>query len=87
MKKILFISTRNIFLKKFSGDIIGSQKIVKLFKRKHLLDIVSLGKEENLKQKNIFIFKSPNFLFKIFNLLRSMLNLEPLQFSLFIQQE
>lgn len=83
MKKILFISTRNIFSKKFSGDIIGSQKIVKLFKRKHLLDIVSLGKEENLKQKNIFIFKSPNFLFKIFNLLRSMLNLEPLQFSLF----
>ena len=83
MKKILFISTRNIFLKKFSGDIIGSQKIVKLLKKKHLLDIVSLGKEENLTQKNIFIFKSPNFLLKIFNLLRSILNLEPLQFSLF----
>jgi hypothetical protein len=34
MKKILFISTRNPFSNKYSGDVIGSKKIVKILKKK-----------------------------------------------------
>lgn len=83
MKRILFISTRNIYSKKFSGDIIGSQKIINLLKRKHHLDIASLGEKEDFTKKNVFIFKSPNFLFKILNIMKSVLRLEPFQFGLF----
>ena len=65
MKKALFVSTRNPFSKRYSGDIIGSKGVIKNLKRIYSLDIVSLGNNEDLSKKNIFIFKSPSFFFKI----------------------
>ena len=68
MKRALFISTRNPFSERYSGDVIGSQKVIKILKKIYSLDIVGLGKNEDLSKKNIFIFKSPFFLFKIFHI-------------------
>ena len=83
MKKILFVSTRNPYSNRYSGDVIGSKKIVNILKKKNLLDVVSLDDRENFSQKNIFIFKKPFFLYKIFNVLKSLFFFQPMQFGLF----
>ena len=33
MKKALFVSTRNPFSERYSGDVIGSQKVIKILKK------------------------------------------------------
>ncbi len=48
MKRALFISTRNPFSKRYSGDVIGSQKVVKILKKIFSFYIVSLDKNEEL---------------------------------------
>ena len=83
MKRALFISTRNPFSRRYSGDIIGSKDVIKNLKKIYSLDIVSLGNSEDLSKKNIFIFKSPFFLFKIFNVIKSLINFEPMQYGIF----
>ena len=83
MKKILFVSTRNPYSNRYSGDVIGSKKIVNILKKRSLLDVVSLDDRENFSQKNIFIFKKPFFLHKIFNVLKSIFFFQPMQFGLF----
>ena len=83
MKKILFISTRNPFSNKYSGDVIGSKKVISVLKKNSNLDVVTLGAKEDFSQKNIFIFKSPVLLLKIFNLVKFIFFLQPLQFGLF----
>ncbi len=83
MKKILFISTRSPFSKKYSGDVIGSRKIVSILKKKNKLDIVSLDHKDDFSQDNIFIFKTPNLLLKIINVIKSLFFLRPLQFGFF----
>tara|TARA_B100001059_G_C17787779_1_gene558214 strand:+ start:405 stop:1538 length:1134 start_codon:yes stop_codon:yes gene_type:complete len=87
MKKILFISTRNPYSNKYSGDIIGSKKIVNLLKKNSKLDIVTLGEKEDFSQKNIFIFKTPILLFKIIYVIKSLFFLRPLQFGLFFSNK
>ena len=83
MKKALFISTRNPFSKRYSGDIIGSKDVIKNLKKIYSLDIVSLGNNEDLSKKNIFIFKSPFFFFKIFNVIKSIIKFKPMQYGIF----
>ena len=83
MKKILFISTRNPYSGRYSGDVIGSKKILNTLKKKNIIDLVSLDKKENFTKKNVFIFKSPFLLTKIFYVLRSLVTLKPLHFGLF----
>ena len=83
MKRALFVSTRNPFSKRYSGDVIGSQKVIKILKKIYSLDIVSLGSNKDLSKKNIFIFKSPSFFFKIFNIIKSLTNLKPMQYGIF----
>ncbi len=87
MKKILFITTRDPFSGRFSGDVIGSRKIINTLKKKNLLDVVSLGKKENFSQNNVFIFKEPLKLVKIFYIIKSLFCLHPLQFGLFYSRE
>ncbi len=87
MKRALFISTRDPFSKKYSGDVINSQKVIKILKKIYSLDIVSLGDNENLSKKNIFIFKSPIILFKLFNIIKSLVNLKPMQYGIFYSYE
>ena len=86
-KKILFISTRNPYSGRYSGDVIRSLKIIKLLRKKHLLDVVCLKeKQVNLKEKNVHFFSYPNFFFKFLYFL-SLIKLKPLQFGLFFQKE
>jgi len=83
MKSILFISTRNPYSRRYSGDVIGSQKIISTLKKKNKLHIVTLGDKEDFSQNDTFIFKNPNLLFKIINVFKSLFFLKPLQFGLF----
>ena len=87
MKKALFVSTRNPFSKRYSGDVIGSQKVIKILKKVYSLDVVSLGSNKDLSKKNIFIFKSPFFLFKLFNVIKSLFKFKPMQYGIFYSDE
>ena len=89
MKKILFISTRNPFSGRYSGDVVRSLKIVNFLKKKYSLDIVCLGKKGELKNKNmnILAFNDSNFFLKIFYCIVSLLKFEPIQFGLFYSRE
>ena len=83
MRKILFISTRNPYSGRFSGDVIGSLKIINFLKKKYDVDVVTINKEKIKNKKNIFFFEQPNFFFKIFYVLLSLGKMKPLQFGLF----
>ena len=89
MKKILFISTRNPFSGRYSGDVIRSLKIINFLKKKYNLDVVFLDKnsEFKTKNKNILTFKDPNFFLKFFYCIISLLKFEPIQFGLFYSKE
>ena len=86
MKKILFISTRDPYSGRYSGDVIGSKKIIDILKKKNILDVVCLG-EKNFSQKNVFKFKKPFFLLKIFYMFKSLVFFKPLQFGLFFSKD
>ena len=83
MKKILFISTRNPFSDRYSGDVINSKKIVSVLKKYSSLDLITLDEKEDFSQKGNFIFEKPNFIFKFFYVVRSLFNFQPIQFGLF----
>ena len=87
MKKILFITTRNPFSTRFSGDVIGSRKIINTLKKNNSLDVVSLGEKEDFSQKNIFIFREPIKLLKLLYIIKSLIFMQPLQFGLFYSKE
>ena len=88
MKKILFITTRNPYSGRYSGDVIRSLKIINLFKKKYKLDIVCLkDKDSELKINNLISYNYPNFFKKIFYCLVSFLKRQPLQFGLFYSKE
>ena len=87
MKKILFITTRNPYSGRFSGDVIGSLKIINFLKEKNQVDVVTLYREKTELKKRIIYFKSPNYFLKIFYVLHSLLRLKPLQFGLFLSKK
>ena len=87
MKKILFITTRNPYSGRFSGDVIGSLKIINFLKKKNQVDVVTLYREKTKLKKRIIYFKSPNYFLKIFYVLHSLLRLKPLQFGLFLSKK
>ena len=88
MKKVLFISTRNPYSGRLSGDVIRSLKIINVLKKKNKIDVLYLGKKTQNKtsQKGIG-FKHPNFFSKIIFCLISLLRLKPMQFGLFYSSE
>ena len=88
MKRILFISPRNPYSGRYSGDVIRSLKLINLLKKKYHLDIICL-KENNLdiKEKNLITFKYPNIFLKLVYCIISVLKLEPIQFGLFFSKK
>ncbi|MEC6987070.1 MAG: glycosyltransferase [Pseudomonadota bacterium] len=89
MKKILFISVRNPYSGRYSGDVIRSLKILKLLKKKYDVNCVYLKKKEesNIEDKNDLAFKHPNFLLKIIYCFLSLIRIEPVHFGLFYSSE
>lgn len=88
MKRILFITTRNPYSGRYSGDVIRSFKIINLLKRRYKIDLVFLGRKDNLRIKdlNVISFEQPNYLKKILYCIISLLKLEPIQFGLFYSE-
>ena len=87
MKKILFVSTRDPYSSRYSGDVIDSRKILNNLKKKNNVDLVTIGIKENFSQKNIFIYKQPSFFLKVIYLFKSLLKLKPLQFGIFFSNK
>ena len=88
MKKILFISPRNPYSGRYSGDIIRSLKIINLLKKKYHLDVICLKKNNlNIKEKSLIAFKHPNIFLKFVYCIISILKLEPIQFGLFFSNK
>ena len=54
MKKILFISVRDPFSGRFSGDVIRANKFINFLSKKYQVEIISLGEvNKNFKRKNL----------------------------------
>ena len=87
MKKVLYISTRDPFSGRYSGDVIRSVKIINILKKKFHVDVVYLGNKPTKQDKSVFSFTPSNILIKIFNCLISLINLRPIQFGLFFSKE
>ena len=86
MKKILFISTRNPFSERYSGDVIRAKKFIYFFSKNNYLKVISPDSQKFKKRESKFnyeSFKSPNLILKIFYIFRSFLKLEPLQLGYF----
>ena len=86
MKKILFITIRNPFSGKFSGDVIRSEKFIQFLSKKNYVDVISIDEntDKQIKKKiRYFAFKDINFLYKFFNIFLSMLKLKPMQLGYF----
>ena len=91
MSKILFISTRYPF-PIFGGDKLRAFDILKFLSKKNQVDLVCLGKKNEILNKNLTFCKSIkvfhlNFLRRIINTVFSFLKLEPLQNGFFLSNE
>lgn len=86
MKKILFISPRDPFSGRFSGDVIRAEKFLNFLKKKNLVTSISPG-DFNLTQRygnlKIIKFKKENPIIKLFYILISILKFKPLQLGYF----
>ena len=86
MKKILFISVRDPFSGRYSGDVIRAEKFISYLSKKNYVDVISLGKDNNeFRKKNLRVrtFLRSNF-FQIFlNFFLSIIKLKPIHFNLF----
>ena len=91
MKKILFITTRNPYSGRYSGDVIRAKKIIEHLRKKNSVVAVFLTEKNEItkvdkKEKNIF-FESPNIIKKIFYFITNIFKLKPLQFGLFYSND
>ncbi len=85
MKKILFITTRNPYSGRYSGDVIRALKVIKYLKKKNIVDVVYLTKKKDHNKKlneGKFFFAS-NLLLKIIYCLNSLIKINPIQFGIF----
>ena len=90
MKKILFISVRNPFSERYSGDVIRSKKFVQYLVKKNDVEVVCLGSSNKLttsKRLKIRSFKRDTPLQCVFNIFTSLFKLKPLHFSFFHSSE
>ena len=90
MKKILFISVRNPFSERFSGDVIRSKKFVQYLLKKNNVEVICLGSSNKvITSKKLIIrsFKRDNPLQCAFNILTSLIKFKPLHFSFFYSAE
>ena len=90
MKKLLFISPRNPFSGRFSGDVIRAKKFIGFFEKKYKTTVITIDKVNSNKKigkVKIISFKDKNFIFKLIKVIFSLLNLKPLQLGYFYSKE
>lgn len=86
MKKILFITPRNPFSGRYSGDVIRAKKFINYLQKKYKITVITSStfysekKSINLQFKS---FKNENLIIKFFFILFSFFKLEPLQLGFF----
>ena len=90
MKKVLLISTRYPF-PIFGGDKLRLFNIIKFLSKKNHVDLVCLGKKNEIKKnisfcKNVKVFHL-NIFIRIINTFFSFLKLEPLQLGFCLSNE
>ena len=86
MKKILFISPRNPFSGRYSGDVIRAKKIIHFLSRNNYIKVISLDEQKSKKKDSKFSYEGfahTNFILKIFYITRSLLKFKPLQLGYF----
>ena len=91
VKKILFITPRNPFSGRFSGDVIRAKKISQYLKKKFSVTILTLDKyissQKKIENLNLITFREKNILIKIFNILKFLCKLQPMQLGYFYSGE
>jgi hypothetical protein len=86
MKKILFISPRNPFSGRYSGDVIKAKKFIYFLSRNNYVKVISFDTQNSKKKESKLSyegFSSPNFISKFFYIFSSLLKLKPLQLGYF----
>tara|TARA_E500000178_G_C16982123_1_gene736315 strand:+ start:67 stop:1239 length:1173 start_codon:yes stop_codon:yes gene_type:complete len=87
IKKLLYITPRNPFSGRFSGDVIRAKKFTQYLKKKFLVTLLTLDKNISSQKKfgnlNLITFKEKNFFIKFFYILRFLLKLQPMQLGYF----
>ena len=90
-KKILFITPRNPFSGRYSGDVIRAKKISQYLKKKFSVTILTLDKyvssNKRINNVNLISFKEKNILIKTLNILKFLFKLEPMQLGYFYSSE
>jgi hypothetical protein len=90
VKKILYISPRNPFSGRYSGDVIRSKKFIEHLKKKNYITVISTEKTYSKKKfgnLNLINFKEENFIYKIIYIIFSILKLRPLQLGYFFSNK
>ena len=90
MKKILFISVRDPFSERYSGDVIRSKKFVQYLLKKNHVEVICLGSSNNVttsKRLTVRSFKKDNLLQSVINIFTSLFKFRPLHFSFFHSAE
>ena len=90
MKKILFISVRDPFSERYSGDVIRSKKFVQYLLKKNHVEVICLGSNNKVttsKRLTVRSFKKDNLLQSLINIFASLFKFRPLHFSFFHSSE
>jgi hypothetical protein len=86
MKKILFISPRNPFSGRYSGDVVRAKKFVYFLSRDNYVKVISPDKFDCKKKESRLSyegFSDTNLILKLFYIIFSLLKLKPLQLGYF----
>ncbi len=90
MRKLLFITPRNPFSGRFSGDVIRAYKFVNYLEKKYSITIATLDKINQSKKVgkiNLITFKQYNIFFKLIQILLKVLTLKPMQLGYFYSKQ
>ena len=91
IKKLLFITPRNPFSGRFSGDVIRAKKICQYLKKKFSVTILTLDEyitsQKKIENFNLITFKEKNIVIKFLNIIKFLLKLKPMQLGYFYSND
>ena len=91
IKKLLFITPRNPFSGRFSGDVVRAKKFTEHFKKKFSVTLLTLDKtissQKKIKNLHLITIKERNILIKLFNIFKFLFKLQPMQLGYFYSND